>query len=79
MSLTDELMAWSEPPREAGQICYEAYAGALGWEQDGAVMPPWEKLTPRLQDAFRAGAHDVMQRAWTDGRANPAGRHARHG
>ena len=78
-SLTEELDSRHPPPKSIGQICYEGYAGALGWDQDGESMKPWERLTLREQVAFEAGAHDVMQRGWADGGHRTGGRHARHG
>ena len=64
--------------RETGQICYEAFAGLLGWKWRGLPLPSWEKLEPVEQDAFRAGAHDAMQRGWSQG-VEPAGKHKRSG
>ena len=78
MALASELKTRAEPQREAGQINYEGFASSLGWERDGYVLPPWEMLPGREQDAWRAGAHDVMQRGWLDGQEPPAGRHAKH-
>jgi hypothetical protein len=78
-SLTEEMNSWHPPPKSTGQICYEGYAGALGWEHGGKAMPPWELLPLREQVAFEAGAHDVLRLGWQDAQPHPAGRHARHG
>lgn len=79
VSLTEEINSWNPPPKSIGQLCYEGYAGALGWEQNGKSMVSWEHLTLREKVAFEAGAHDVMQRGWQDAQPHPPGRHARHG
>lgn len=61
---------------ETGRICYEAFAGALGWRWKGEPLKPWADLELFEKDAFRAGAHDVIQKGWVTHKA-PAGRHTR--
>jgi hypothetical protein len=79
MSLTQEMNSWHPPPKSLGQLCYEGFAGALGWEREGHAMKSWELLPLRDQLAFEAGAHDVMQRGWGNSQPHQPGRHARHG
>jgi hypothetical protein len=76
-SLTDEINSWHPQPKSLGQLCYEGYAGSLGWERDGHSMPSWEVLPLREQVAFEAGAHDVMRLGWQDAQPHQAGRHAK--
>lgn len=61
-------------PRETGQMAYEAFAGAHGWTIAGRAMAPWDRLAETEQDAWRAAAHEVMQKGWTDAQR---GRHHR--
>lgn len=50
--------------RETGQACYEAYAKYLAAERGDWGFRPWESLSWAEQDAFRAGAHAVIQEGW---------------
>ena len=51
---------------EIGQMNYEAYAQGLGREP----KPPWEKLTPAVQDAWRFAAQTVIQNGWIRSQRN---------
>src|SRR5690242_20592939 len=52
----------SEDFRETGQVNYEAFAGAHGWTIAGRAMARWDQLAEAEQDAWRAAAHEVMQK-----------------
>lgn len=46
---------------DIGKIGYEAYAKFTGWKTfDGRTMPPWDELTDRIQDAWRAAARAIL-------------------
>jgi hypothetical protein len=64
----------SQESAETGRICYETFAGLLGWKFRGVALPPWPDLPQYEQEAFRAGAHDVIQKGWVQ--AQP-GKHRR--
>jgi hypothetical protein len=67
-------------PQETGRIFYEAFAAGLGWQFRDTRLPAWPDLYPAEQDAFRLGAHEVMQKGWAQAQAPapaPRGRHER--
>jgi hypothetical protein len=46
--------------KETGQIAHDAFRAKMGWEPLA-----WEDLSWREQEAWRAAAHEVMQKGWT--------------
>lgn len=60
-----------EESAETGRIFYEAFGAVLGWNFRGAALPSWPQLLPREQEAFRKGAHEVMQQGWTQSQPPP--------
>ena len=62
---------------EAGKIFYDAFAASLGWKNhEGGCLPFWVSLSERDREAFRAGAHAVLESCW-EGIYPSAGKHAR--
>lgn len=45
-----------------GQIAYEAYCNHTDWKSlvSGAQLPEWDKLDPKIQDAWNVAATVVV-------------------
>jgi len=79
VSLQDEndIIPWDEQPKPTGQLNYEAFAAALGWKFRGAQLPAWARLEAYEQEAFTAGAHQVIQKGWVQAQPGGTARHRR--
>ncbi len=69
----------NEDSRETGQINYEAFAGVHGWTIAGRAMARWDQLAEAEQDAWRAAAHEVMQKGWVTAQHDRTARRAARG
>jgi hypothetical protein len=78
--LQDErsIIPWDDEPRPTGQICYEAWAGTLGWRFRGARLPSWKSLEPYEREAFTEGAHTVIQKGWAEAQPSSTAKRRRH-
>jgi hypothetical protein len=71
----EDVFAEDPQYQAAGRVNYEAFAGFLGWQQNGQPMKPFSQLLPAEQRAYSEGAYRVIQKCWRD--AAPAPKHRR--
>lgn len=64
--------------RTPGQIGYEAYGEAVGWQSviTGDTLPMWQDLDPRVQKGWESSASAVLMGAQAiEDRRTPMERH----